>query len=137
MGLGADAGHLIPVDVAVQPEPDPAPMAHVRRPEEAVWFRARQFLLGAGRRGAPQVREPVVVVPGRPQHDKLPPDEERRGPVARPFLRTRQRQADTTEPVLDRRGIELSLARVHASDARSICFCRAAPRLPTSATHAL
>jgi hypothetical protein len=118
MGLGADAGHLIPVHITVEPDPDPAPMAHVRRPEEAAWVRASQLLLGTRRRGAPQVQEQVVVVPGRPQHDKLPVGEERLGPVSRPFLRTWQRQADIKDPVLDRRGIRLG--RAHSHDVRSV-----------------
>jgi len=120
VGVVADAGHLIPVDITIEPHADPATVAHVWRPEEAVRFRPRQLLLSARRRGAPQVREQVVVVPVGPQHDKLPAGEERWRPVTRPFLRTRQRQADATDPVLDRRGIGLSLGRGHGHDFRSL-----------------
>jgi len=120
MSLSADDGYLIPVDVAVEPDPDPASMAHVRGPEEAVRFGTREFLLGARRRGAPQVRELVVVMPGRPQHDELPADEERRGAVTGAFLDAGQRQADTADPVLDRRGISLSRVRAHGDDLKSI-----------------
>jgi hypothetical protein len=118
MSLRADGGHLMPVDVVVQPDPDPAPMAHIRGPEETVWFCARQFLLGARRSGAPQVREPVVMMPGRPQHDELPAGEEGRGSVARSFLGAGQRQADATDAVLDRGEIGPSLLRVHGHDPR-------------------
>jgi len=77
----ADPRHLVPVDVAVEADPDPAAMADIRRPEKPVRFRARQFLLGTRRRRAPQVREVSLVVPVRPQHDELPPNEERRRTV--------------------------------------------------------
>jgi hypothetical protein len=78
VGFLADPRYLVPVDVAVEADPDPATVADIRRPEESVGFRARQLLLGTRRRGAPEVREAGLMVPVRPQHDELPADEESR-----------------------------------------------------------
>lgn len=115
MRLLADPLHLFPVDVPVQPDPDPAAVADVRRPEEPAGFRDRQFLLGAGWRGAPQMRELMVVVPVGPQHDELPADEERRRAVTLTLLAARQREADRPDAVLDGPRVGFRTARVHDS----------------------
>ena len=47
------------------------------------------------------MREPVVMMPGRPQHDELPTGEERRGPVAGSFLDAGQGQATPMEMVYE------------------------------------
>ena len=97
----AELGDLGPVDVAVEPDADPAPVPDVGRPEEPAGVRRGQFLLGPRRRGAPQVRELVVVVPVRPQlHEgALVPDEPGRRAVTGPFGDLRQGQADGAQPL--------------------------------------
>jgi hypothetical protein len=67
------------------------------------------------------MRELVVMMPGRPQHDELPAGEERRGSVTGSFLGAGQGQADAADPVLDHRGIRLPMVRAHRYNLRSIC----------------
>src|SRR5215469_5663957 len=90
VGLPADRRYLVPVDVAVQAHADPAAVPDVGWPEEPVGLGSGQLLLGARGRRAPQVREPVVVVPVRPQHHELPPGEERWRAVTGSLLATGQ-----------------------------------------------
>lgn len=116
MGFPADLRHLTPVNVAVQAHADPAAMANVRRPEEPVRLRTRQFLLDTRRRGTPHVREPVVVMTARPQHDELPTGEERGGTVARSLLAAGQRQADSPHPVLNARQVSVARAWPHGPE---------------------
>src|SRR5690606_15281677 len=62
VGVLAQLGDLLPVDRAVQADPDPAPAAHVGRAEEPVRIGGDEFGLYAGWCGTPQVRERVLVV---------------------------------------------------------------------------
>src|SRR3954468_21363601 len=74
IGVGAHGGDFVPIDPAVQSNTDPSPAAYVRRPEESVRLGVDQLVLGSGWRGTPQVREVMIVVAIRPQHDELLPD---------------------------------------------------------------
>ena len=57
VGVGEQLAELIPVDVAVEPDAEPATMPDVRRPEERVRFGGGECLLGPGRCGAPEMRD--------------------------------------------------------------------------------
>src|SRR5207302_10957022 len=57
-----DAADLVPVEIAVEADAEPAPMPHVRRHEELVRVGVDEQLLVAGRGGAPDREAPVAVV---------------------------------------------------------------------------
>src|SRR5579863_7968864 len=65
VGVLAQLRDLRPVDIAVEPHADPAAAANVGRPEELVRRPGDELGLRASRRGAPQVRKVIVMVPGR------------------------------------------------------------------------
>jgi D-amino-acid oxidase len=101
IGVLAELGDLGPVDVAVEPHADPAPVADVGRAKEAAGVRRSQFLLGSGWCRAPQVREMVIVMAVGPQRHEgaLVPNEPGRGAVTGPFGDLRQGQADRAQPL--------------------------------------
>src|SRR5439155_20055699 len=66
-----DRGDLGPVDGHVEPHPGPTAWSDVRRHEEAVGSGSDEYLLGAGRRRAPE-GHPIIVVTVR-EGGELPP----------------------------------------------------------------
>ncbi len=101
VGVLADPGDLVPVEIDVEADADPAAAADVRRAEEPVRLGFDQRLLRAGRRRAPEVREVVAVVAVVPQlHEHLlVADEPRRRAVARPLGHLGERETDRAHPV--------------------------------------
>ena len=101
VGVLAELGDLGPVGLAVEADPDPAAAADVRGAEDPVRLGRDQLGLGAGRGGAPQVRELVLVVALGPQGDErfLVPDVPGRRAVAGPLGDLGQRQADAPQPL--------------------------------------
>ncbi len=63
MGFPADLRHFVPIDVAVEANPDPAAMTDVRRPEEPIGLGPCELVLGTRGRRAPQMGEAIIVVP--------------------------------------------------------------------------
>ena len=96
VGLLADLADLVPVVAPVQPQRDPSPATDVGGPEEALGLGLDQLGLHAGRRGADEVREVVLVVAVLPQRGegRLAADEPRRRAVARALGHLGERQAD-------------------------------------------
>ena len=64
---------------------DPASPTHIKRSEEATWFRCDEFVLGPHRRGTPKVGELVLMVPLGPQHQELSSYEECGSTMAGPL----------------------------------------------------
>ena len=100
VGVREQLTHLVPGDVTVEPDADPASMADVRRAEVPVGGRDEGFLRARFGR-APQVRELVVVVPVRPEHRELLADEERWRTVAELLGGPRKPEAHPPDPFLD------------------------------------
>src|SRR6516225_3825971 len=99
VGVPAQLSDLGPVQVAVEADADPSPVADIGRPEEPAGLGGDEFVLGSGRARTPQVREVMIMVAGGPQRDEraLPPDEPGRRAVAGPFGHLGQRQADSPQ----------------------------------------
>src|SRR5215210_4929101 len=74
--------HLVPLKSPVEPDPQPAAMAHVGRDEETLWIRLDKHALHPFGRGAPECEPPVAVVVGHHHHEgSLVAHEEGRRPV--------------------------------------------------------
>src|SRR5437762_3159140 len=71
VGVGQDAGDFVPVDVDVEAHAEPAPVAHIGRPEEALGLLGDEFGLYAGRRRAPDAEDPVAVMVVDEHGDRL------------------------------------------------------------------
>src|SRR5205814_1518656 len=97
-----DAGDLLPVEVAVEANPQPATVPDVGRSKEPFRVGLDHRLLGADRRRTPEGQLPVAVVVV-PDLGELPPaDEPGRRLVAQALLGSRQGQADLPEAAEDR-----------------------------------
>lgn len=59
-----DAGYLIPIDLDIQENTEPAPMPHIRRSKETLRSRFHKHLLVSLWRGAPKAEVIVMVVVG-------------------------------------------------------------------------
>ena len=53
VGVLAQFGDLGPVQVAVEADADPSPVADIRRPEEPAGVGGEEFVLGSGQAGTP------------------------------------------------------------------------------------
>src|SRR5436305_8459113 len=74
VGVFEEFSNLLPVHGAVQPDADPAAVADVRLGE--VTLRGRcEGLLSTRFRGGPEMGELTIVMPVRPEHRELLPDE--------------------------------------------------------------
>src|SRR3954451_4992882 len=93
-----DAGDLLPVEVAVEANAEPAAVADVRRHEVVLGRGVDERMLHALGRGAPQRQAPVVVVVVV-VHDEaaLVADEEGGRAVAGALARLRQREAQLAD----------------------------------------
>src|SRR6266699_2722426 len=102
VGVLGDPRELVPVEAAVEPDAEPAPMPDVRRNEELLGIGARQQLLNTLRCRAPDRKPPVAVVV-RQDHQKrpLPSNEEGGRTVAEPLARLGQRETDSADPLED------------------------------------
>ena len=88
------------MQLAVEPDAEPAPMADIRRHEEPFRIGLDEHRLHARRRGAPDGEAAVAVVVGQHhQEGAFLADEERRRAVAQTLAGLGQREADLTDPV--------------------------------------
>src|SRR3979490_679796 len=91
VGVLDDAGELVPVASAVEPDAEPAAMTDVRRHEEALPVGFHHHRLATLGRGAPDREAAVAVMVGKHHQERLlAPHEERRSPVAQALRRLRQ-----------------------------------------------
>src|SRR5581483_9780172 len=93
-----DPRELVPVDAVVEPHAEPAAVADVGRPEEALGVRRDEQLLVPRRRRAPDAEDAVAVMVVE-QHEEaaLLADEEARRAVARPLARLRECEAEPAQ----------------------------------------
>ena len=70
VGILDEVADVVPVDLTIQPNSQPASVTYVRRTEIAV-RRRRQRVSSARLSRTPQMRKLVIVMPIRPQHDEL------------------------------------------------------------------
>lgn len=100
MGVTADRGDLIPVNVSVESDAEPTSAADVRRSEEAFRLGVDQFILRTGWGRTPQMGEAILMMTARPQHHELLLDEERRRSVTELFGNAGQGHADRPDSFL-------------------------------------
>src|SRR5215217_462980 len=105
LGRHGDVGVLdrardrVPVQAAIEPHADPAPMTDVRRDEVELRLRLDEPALEPVRRRAPEREAAVAVVVVEVHHERaLAADEERGRAVAQPLLRLGEREAVLADP---------------------------------------
>ena len=93
-----DTGELVPVDAAIEPDPEPTSVPDIRRHEETFLIGLDEHLLHSVRGSAPNGEATVaVVICQHHQERALFPHEERRRPVAEPLARLRKRETDRAQ----------------------------------------
>jgi hypothetical protein len=87
------------VQASVEPDPEPAAVAHVRRDEEALWVGLDEHRLHPGRGRTPDREAAVAVVVGEHHQERfLATHEEGRRAVAQTLAYLRQPKADLPDP---------------------------------------
>lgn len=108
----AHSCELVPIELAIESDPNPAPSSYVGWAEEPIGFAGDELRLRTGWSGAPQVWEVIVMVAVRPEHQELLAGKERRGPMAGSLCRSGQSSADGADAILQhRRAHRATLAR--------------------------
>jgi hypothetical protein len=92
---------LIEIDVSVETYANPSTRPDVGRSKEAFGGQLDEISLNTVRRGAPEMREVVVVMTMNPQHGELSSNEEGRSSVTRAFRRFGQVQADSSYTIFE------------------------------------
>ena len=96
----AELGHLVPVDRAVEADPEPAAVSGNGGRKTRSGAEATSSSWAPTGAAHPQVREVVVVVAAVPQHHELLADEEGRRSVAVLLGHLGECRADGADPVL-------------------------------------
>jgi hypothetical protein len=110
VGVLGDPRELLPVDPAVEPKAEPAPVTDVGRAEEVLRTRLDERFLRAGRLRHPRGEAAVAVVVVD-EHQVLPARiEERRRAVRDLLVRVGQGQADLPHAIQCPHGLRIHLA---------------------------